>query len=156
MSSTASNDPPKKSRFADEEGDQDERVSPYTAHRRQALQEDRKSHVPFYPESYPRVESSNARKSVPEFLDTFSELRPEDEVIIMGRVLSKRLAGKRLIFLTLVNEFQKVQVMLNKNNCFREPRRKNRKFEAIRYMIQVGDHICRLRLGTPLAYLAFG
>lgn len=61
----------------------------------------------------------------------------------MGRVRSKRVAGSALIFLDIVNEFQKVQIMINKKKCVPARLARNRKFTVLKHLIQVGDHICR-------------
>lgn len=57
----------------------------------------------------------------------------------MGRVRSKRVSGSKLMFLDIVNEFEKVQVMLSKAKMGAKDDRA--KFPLLKAMIQVGDHI---------------
>lgn len=68
---------------------------------------------------------------------------PSEEVTLAGRVRSKRVVGKGLVFLDIVNEFQKVQIMINKNKCVSEKQGRIQKFSLFRNLIQIGDHICR-------------
>ncbi|KAJ6442943.1 lysyl-tRNA synthetase [Purpureocillium lavendulum] len=104
----------KLSAFASEQETR-ESASPFKQHRQKELREDQESEDPLYPDPYPRLESLPARKSVPEFLEDFHEGVAYENVTLTGRVRSKRVVGKSLIFLDIVNEFQKVQVMINKN-----------------------------------------
>lgn len=121
-----------------------ESASPFKQHRQRELREDQEKEDPLYPDPYPRLESLPARKSVPEFLEDFHEGLSDENVTLTGRVRSKRVVGKSLIFLDIVNEFQKVQVMVNKNKCVSEKHRRIHKFALFKNLIQVGDHICRL------------
>lgn len=95
------------------------------------------------------------RKSIPEFLEDFQKQGPSEEVMLTGRVRSKRVAGRSLIFLDIVNEFQKMQVMVNKSKCVSEEQRRLQKFALFRNLIQVGDHISvighatRTKAGEP-------
>ena len=134
---------PKPSRFTSEqEGHRN--ASPFKQHRQEELREDQLSEDALYPDPYPRLESSALRKSVPEFLEDFHERLSHENVSLTGRIRSKRVVGKSLIFLDIVNEFQKVQVMINKNKCVSEKNRRIHKFALFKNLIQVGDHICRL------------
>ncbi|KAM0262873.1 hypothetical protein ACHAQJ_001464 [Trichoderma viride] len=104
------------SRFVKEEQEEqgEDDVSPFKRHRRKELQEDQKSENPLYPEAYPRLESSSIRKSVPEFLEESQDELSSEPVTLSGRIRSKRVVGSSLIFLDITNEFQKVQIMINK------------------------------------------
>ncbi|PNY24528.1 Lysine-tRNA ligase [Tolypocladium capitatum] len=138
--STAPDVRPRPSRFAGEqEGHRN--VSPFKRHRQEELREDQQSEDPLYANPYPRLESSALRKSVPEFLEDFHERLPHENVSLAGRIRSKRVVGKSLMFLDIVNEFQKVQVMINKNKCMSEKQGRIHKFALFKNLIQVGDHI---------------
>lgn len=130
----------KTSRFAVAQ-DANEALSPFKQHRRDELRKDHESEDPLYPDTYPRSESADSRKSVPEFLEGLHEQVPSEEVTLAGRVRSKRVVGKGLVFLDIVNEFQKVQIMINKNKCVSEKQGRVQKFSLFRNLIQVGDHI---------------
>ncbi|OAQ76147.1 lysyl-tRNA synthetase [Purpureocillium lilacinum] len=125
-----------------------ESASPFKQHRQRELREDQEKEDPLYPDPYPRLESLPARKSVPEFLEDFHEGLSDENVTLTGRVRSKRVVGKSLIFLDIVNEFQKVQVMVNKNKCVSEKHRRIHKFALFKNLIQVGDHISVTGIAT--------
>lgn len=132
------------SRFAKEEQEeQEDGVSPFKRHRRKELQEDQRSEDPLYPEAYPRLESSSIRKSVPEFLQESQDELSGELVTLSGRIRSKRVVGNSLIFLDITNEFQKVQIMINKSKVASEEQSRVHKFRLLKNLIQVGDHICR-------------
>ncbi|KAG5934171.1 hypothetical protein E4U53_000751 [Claviceps sorghi] len=143
------------SRFAVPQGAANEPVSPFKQHRRDELREDQETQDPLYPDPYPRLESSSSRKSVPEFLEQFPTSVPSEQVTLSGRVRSKRVFGKGLVFLDLVNEFQKVQVMVNKNKCVSDSRLRIKKFSLFKNLIEIGDHISvtghatRTKAGEP-------
>lgn len=113
------------------------------------LRQAQEAEEPYFDEAYPRLAtpepSSPIRKSVPEFLEDFHKLA-DDEVTLMGRIRAKRVSGKGLIFIDLVNEFKKVQIMLNKKSIFAGSQKAAGGFSLFRNMIQVGDHICELRI----------
>ncbi|POR32733.1 Lysine--tRNA ligase [Tolypocladium paradoxum] len=145
--STAPDGRPKPSRFASEQQGHGN-MSPFKQHRQEELWEDQQSEDPLYPDPYPRLESSDLRKSVPEFLEDFHERLSHENVSLTGRIRSKRVVGKSLIFLDIVNEFQKVQVMVNKNKCVSEKNRRIHKFALFKNLIQVGDHISVTGIAT--------
>lgn len=145
-------------------------LSPFKKQRMEELEADQRSEDPLYPKRYPRIEerwsqdpentpiqdeshlddtafdnikSSAQRKSAGEFLEDFHSLGEATPVVINGRIRSKRVAGKKLMFLDVVNEFQKVQVMLNFSLVMKESTDSRSKWALFRYMIQVGDHICK-------------
>ncbi|TFB07290.1 Lysine-tRNA ligase [Trichoderma ghanense] len=128
------------SRFVKEEQEELDDVSPFKKHRRQQLQEDQQSEDPLYPEAYPRLESSSIRKSVPEFLEEQQNELSREPVTLSGRIRSKRVVGS-LIFLDITNEFQKVQIMINKSKVAAEQESRVHKFRLLKNLIQVGDHI---------------
>lgn len=130
------------SRFVKEEQEELDDVSPFKKHRREQLQEDQQSEDPLYPEAYPRLESSFLRKSVPDFLQESQNELSSEPVTLSGRIRSKRVVGS-LIFLDITNEFQRVQIMINKKKVAAEQESRVHKFRLFRNLIQVGDHICR-------------
>lgn len=131
------------SRFVKEEQEEHDVVSPFKRHRQKELQEDQKSENSLYPEAYPRLESSSIRKSVPEFLQESQHELSNEPVTLSGRIRSKRVVGSSLIFLDITNEFQKVQIMINKSKVASEEESRVHKFRLLKNLIQVGDHICR-------------
>lgn len=116
-------------------------MSPFRRQRLEQLQENQTSEAPLYSEAYPRLPADDARKSVPEFIEECQDALPTEPVSLSGRVRSKRVVGKSLIFVDIVNEFQKAQVMINKKNCQLGETNKHQ-FRLFKNMIQVGDHIC--------------
>lgn len=128
------------SRFVKEEQEELDDVSPFKKHRREQLQEDQQSEDPLYPEAYPRLESSFLRKSVPDFLQESQNELSSEPVTLSGRIRSKRVVGS-LIFLDITNEFQRVQIMINKKKVAAEQESRVHKFRLFRNLIQVGDHI---------------
>lgn len=129
------------SRYADAV-DEAENTSPFKRQRQHDLREDQESEEPLYSESYPRLQSTEDRISAPEFVEECKDEMPTEPVTLTGRVRSKRVVGKSLMFLDIVNEFQKVQIMVNKKNCD-AARHGMQKFKLFKSLIQVGDHICR-------------
>lgn len=141
--SDAKNDTPEISDSREEA----DHVSPFKQQRRADLGKDRESESPLYPESYPRIEPSEQRMAVPEFLEIQDDESSRPLINLVGRVRAKRVAGRSLVFLDIVNEFQKVQIMVNKSKCV-EPSdnvctHNTKKFKLFTSLIQVGDHICR-------------
>ncbi|RFU75319.1 lysyl-trna synthetase [Trichoderma arundinaceum] len=135
------------SRFAEEQDEQDD-VSPFKRHRQKELQEDQKSEDPLYPEAYPRLGSSSIRKSVPEFLQESQDELSSEPVTLSGRIRSKRVVGNSLIFLDITNEFQKVQIMINKSKVAADQESRLHKFRLLKNLIQVGDHISVTGIAT--------
>ncbi|KAL6701900.1 hypothetical protein J3F84DRAFT_356100 [Trichoderma pleuroticola] len=136
------------SRFVKEEQEEHDVVSPFKRHRQKELQEDQKSESPLYPEAYPRLESSSIRKSVPEFLQESQHELSNEPVTLSGRIRSKRVVGSSLIFLDITNEFQKVQIMINKSKVASEQESRVHKFRLLKNLIQVGDHISVTGIAT--------
>lgn len=133
---------PKPNRFHGAQ-DVNEELSPFKKQRKEDLLKASTEDEPLFTESYPRLEDPKVRRvSVSEFLEAFHSRLPDEEVQLLGRVRAKRIAGKGLIFLDVVNEFQKVQVMLSKNGVATDPNPSHR-FRLFRSVIQVGDHICK-------------
>lgn len=124
-------------------GESSEELSPFKKQRRTMLWEEQQSEDPLYPESHPRLEHTQQRYSVPEFIEAFNaaEHNEMENVTVYGRVRSKRAAGKYLVFLDIVNEFERLQVMVNKAKCMGDQETRNRKFAMFRSLIEVGDHI---------------
>lgn len=115
-------------------------LSPFKKQRQDDLRQDRESEEPLFPDPYPRItQAASERKSVPDFLKFFHERIPNESVTLMGRVRSKRVLGSKLVFVDIVNEFERVQVMISKAKMGTESNRA--KFKLFRHMIQIGDHI---------------
>ncbi|KAI5467322.1 hypothetical protein BGZ63DRAFT_346295 [Mariannaea sp. PMI_226] len=114
------------------------------------LWEEHQSEDPLYPESHPRLTHTQQRYSVPEFIQAFDAIEHADldKVTVYGRVRSKRAAGKYLIFLDIVNEFERLQVMVNKSKCMGDQDTRNHKFALFRNLIEVGDHIYAYNLAA--------
>ncbi|CAG9955106.1 unnamed protein product [Clonostachys rosea f. rosea IK726] len=132
-------------RFSSElEPSEDDELSPFKKQRQAEFEEDKNSEEPLFPDPYPRLEKSkHERKSVSDFLASFHGEAKEapKEVTLCGRIRSKRSAGKALIFVDIVHEFRKVQVMINRQNLFIRSEDGINKFSLFKKMIQVGDHI---------------
>jgi lysyl-tRNA synthetase, class II len=131
-----------QNRFTDRDTS-DDRTTPFKAQREKTLQLDRQSDEPLYSETYPRIEPSSIhRKSVSEFLNDFHDTLSDEQVIVSGRIRSKRVMGSSLIFLHIVNEFKSLQIMISKARVVDDKKFKAHKFSMFRNLIQVGDHIC--------------
>ena len=106
--------------------------------------------------SNPSVHSSTSAKPPPranpdsdqiptpsEFDERLGQAEREATVLratLTGRIRSKRVVGSGLVFVDIVNGFQRVQVMINKKKCLETGHR--HAFKMWRNLIQVGDHIC--------------
>ncbi|PGH03092.1 lysine-tRNA ligase [Blastomyces parvus] len=71
-----------------------------------------------YPEPYPRLSVDKRSISCDEFHSKYEHVKPnetaeKDSVVIYGRIQSARIAGSKLIFLDLVQNGRKVQVLCN-------------------------------------------
>lgn len=94
----------------------------------------------------PPVSPSETRDRIPtneEFEDGYNEAERETTVLhatLTGRVRAKRVVGSGLVFVDIVNDFQKVQVMINKKKVLTTTHRQA--FKMWRNLIQIGDHIC--------------
>lgn len=120
-------------------------VSPFKKQRQTELREEQESEDPLYPESHPRLHHRAERMSVPEFIEAFNDhLDETKDIFVCGRVRSKRIVGKNLIFLDIVNEFERLQVMVNRSQCMLDQEERRIKFSLFRSLIEVGDHICRI------------
>ena len=117
--------------------------SEFKKQRKTQLREDQESSEPLWNESYPRMSDPLKVVSVPEFIETFEnqtltgDLR---DVTIAGRIRSKRVMGK-VIFLDIVNEFRKVQVMVSKGKTGAPEAGRSLRFDLLKNLIQVGDHV---------------
>lgn len=138
----------KVSRFAEEEKDESSTASPFKLQRQKELKEAKEADGSLFSEAYPRLPSSETRTSIPEFVESFDDL-PASPVTVSGRVRAKRQSGKFLTFVDIVNEFQKVQVMINKKTVCKDgdaPSLQQEQFMLFNNLIQVGDHVCTLCL----------
>ncbi|KAF5009845.1 hypothetical protein FDECE_3967 [Fusarium decemcellulare] len=129
--------------------DDNEGLSPFKQQRRTELWAEQESEDALYPETHPRLEHRAKRMSVPEFLEAFrDELDDTKDVSVYGRVRSKRVAGKNLVFLDIVNEFERLQVMVNRSKCMLDQAQRRIKFSMFRNLIEVGDHISIVGIPT--------
>ncbi|KAH7321238.1 hypothetical protein B0I35DRAFT_351255 [Stachybotrys elegans] len=85
--------------------------------------------------------------SVPDFLAAFNKAAFEEPVVIMGRVRRIRSSGKDLLFMDVVNEFEKVQVMISRKKCFYQTD-SAAKWRLFRKLVKSGDHISVTGTGT--------
>ncbi|KAJ4271582.1 mitochondrial lysine-tRNA synthetase [Fusarium torreyae] len=126
-----------------------EGFSPFKQQRRTELWAEQESEDPLYPETHPRLEHRARRMSVPEFHEAFRDsLDDTRDINICGRVRSKRVVGKNLIFLDIVNEFERLQVMVNRSKCMLDQEERRVKFSLFRNLIEVGDHISIVGIPT--------
>ncbi|KAJ4131093.1 mitochondrial lysine-tRNA synthetase [Fusarium equiseti] len=119
-----------------------EGLSPFKKQRRAELWAEQKEEDPLFTETHPRLVHRTEPMSVPDFYEAFENaLDDSKDVTVHGRVRSKRVVGKHLIFLDIVNEFTRLQVILNRSKCMVEHDLRRLKFGMFRNLIQVGDHI---------------
>lgn len=124
-------------------------LSPFKRQRQTELWEEEHSEDPLYPESHPRIQNRFKRMSVPEFIEAFNDnLDGTKDLEICGRVRSKRIVGKNLIFLDIVNEFERLQVMVNRSQCMLDLEGRRAKFSLFKNLIEVGDHISVVGIPT--------
>ncbi|KAF4971957.1 hypothetical protein FSARC_1357 [Fusarium sarcochroum] len=129
--------------------DSTEGFSPFKQQRRTELWAEQESEDPLYPETHPRLEHRAKRMSVPEFHEAFRDsLDDTKDISICGRVRSKRVVGKNLIFFDIVNEFERLQVMVNRSKCMLDQEERRVKFSLFRTLIEVGDHISIVGIPT--------
>uniref|UniRef100_L2G0B8 Lysyl-tRNA synthetase n=1 Tax=Colletotrichum fructicola (strain Nara gc5) TaxID=1213859 RepID=L2G0B8_COLFN len=105
---------------------------------------------------YPRLKHMTKKVSVPVFKKRWIKEKlekPSEEIVTLyGRVHSIRTQGKRLLFVTIVNEFEKIQGMINFGNL--NDKITLDKFGLLTRMIEKGDHIsltgkpCRTKTGA--------
>ncbi|KAF3802906.1 Lysine--tRNA ligase [Colletotrichum gloeosporioides] len=105
---------------------------------------------------YPRLKHMTKKVSVPVFKKRWIKEKlekPSEEIVTLyGRVHSIRAQGKRLLFVTIVNEFEKIQGMINFGNL--NDKITLDKFALFTRMIEKGDHIsitgkpCRTKTGA--------
>ncbi|CAF3512076.1 unnamed protein product [Fusarium graminearum] len=103
-------------------------VSPFKQQRRTELWAEQEEEDPLFTETHPRLVNRATRMSVPEFYETFDScLDDSNDITVYGRIRSKRVVGKNLIFIDIVNEFTRLQVMVNRSKCMvdQEDRRLN-------------------------------
>ncbi|KAF5670424.1 lysyl-tRNA synthetase class II [Fusarium circinatum] len=119
-----------------------EGYSSFKQQRRTELWAEKESEDPLFEETHPRLIHRAERMTVPEFHEAFRDALDESkDISVCGRVRSKRVVGKNLIFLDIVNEFARLQIMLNRSKCMVEEEARVLKFALLRNLIEVGDHI---------------
>ncbi|KAK6722159.1 hypothetical protein SNK03_001012 [Fusarium graminearum] len=117
-------------------------VSPFKQQRRTELWAEQEEEDPLFTETHPRLVNRATRMSVPEFYETFDScLDDSNDITVYGRIRSKRVVGKNLIFIDIVNEFTRLQVMVNRSKCMVDQEDRRLKFGMFRSLIEVGDHI---------------
>ncbi|KAF6837791.1 lysyl-tRNA synthetase [Colletotrichum plurivorum] len=104
-------------------------------------------------ETHPRLVHRSKHKSVPAFRKLNSKekleaLNEEDIVTLYGRVQSIRSHGNKLMFVTIVNEFEKVQGMINYRTLSQQKDLSPYAFRMFGRMIEKGDHISLTGLPT--------
>ncbi|ESU06117.1 hypothetical protein FGSG_00875 [Fusarium graminearum PH-1] len=110
--------------------------------RRTELWAEQEEEDPLFTETHPRLVNRATRMSVPEFYETFDScLDDSNDITVYGRIRSKRVVGKNLIFIDIVNEFTRLQVMVNRSKCMVDQEDRRLKFGMFRSLIEVGDHI---------------
>jgi lysyl-tRNA synthetase class 2 len=126
-------------------------VSPFKQQRRTELWAEQEEEDPLFTETHPRLVNRATRMSVPEFYEAFNNsLDDSKDVTVYGRIRSKRVVGKNLIFIDIVNEFTRLQVMVNRSKCMVDQEDRRLKFGMFRSLIEVGDHICRIPNAYPV------
>ncbi|OLN84412.1 Lysine-tRNA ligase, mitochondrial [Colletotrichum chlorophyti] len=95
-------------------------------------------------ETHPRLIHRRNHMSVPTFRKVYGGLKQDDPastevVTLYGRVQSVRLHGNKLVFLTIANEFEKIQGMINFRSLGPDMTLDTFKFFA--RLIEKGDHI---------------
>ncbi|EWG36735.1 lysyl-tRNA synthetase, class II [Fusarium verticillioides 7600] len=116
--------------------------SSFKQQRRIELWAEKESEDPLFQETHPRLIHRAERKTVPDFHEAFRDVLDDSKYVsVCGRVRSKRVVGKNLVFLDIVNEFERLQVMLNRSKCMVEEEARGLKFAMLRNLIEVGDHI---------------
>jgi lysyl-tRNA synthetase class II len=126
-------------------------VSPFKQQRRTELWAEQEEEDPLFTETYPRLVNRATRMSVPAFYEAFNNsLDDSKDVTVYGRIRSKRVVGKNLIFIDIVNEFTRLQVMVNRSKCMVDEEDRRLKFGLFRSLIEVGDHICRIPNAYPV------
>ncbi|KAF5610334.1 lysyl-tRNA synthetase class II [Fusarium subglutinans] len=119
-----------------------EGYSSFKQQRRTELWAEKESEDPLFEETHPRLIHRAERMTIPEFHEAFRDALDESkDISVCGRVRSKRVVGKNLIFLDIVNEFARLQIMLNRSKCMVEEEARGLKFALLRNLIEVGDHI---------------
>ncbi|ROT39523.1 lysyl-tRNA synthetase [Sodiomyces alkalinus F11] len=94
-----------------------------------------------YSESHPRLKTQEGRMSIPQFKKRWQPQKTPDTsklVTLYGRIQSIRKHGNKLIFLTIVNEVETIQGMINLKMV--QPMTKEA-FKLFGRLIERGDHI---------------
>ena len=97
--------------------------------------------------TWPRIQNSPHDLTVVEFLNKYkhlvkNEVVKEDTVVVRGRMTSCRLAGGKLAFLDVVQDYVQVQVVLNFSKISFAGVSPT-EFRNFLKLIQRGDIICR-------------
>ncbi|KAL0935379.1 lysyl-tRNA synthetase [Colletotrichum truncatum] len=118
------------------------RTSEFKKMRSKALEE--VAATGLYKETHPRLVHRSKRMSVPTFKRKWIQEKleePSNEVVTLyGRVQSVRAHGNKLVFVTIVNEFEKIQGMINFRNLS-SPDVTIDRFKLFARLIEKGDHI---------------
>ncbi|KAL2877694.1 mitochondrial lysine-tRNA synthetase [Colletotrichum sp. CLE4] len=130
------------------------RISEFKKMRLQALEEVREKGV--IKETHPRLVHRKKPMSVPAFRKVWEKKEELNDpsnaevVTLYGRVQSVRLHGNKLVFVTIVNEFEKIQGMINYRNLgAHSPDMNIDTFKLFARLIEKGDHIFEAITGNP-------
>ncbi|KAI0149939.1 lysyl-tRNA synthetase [Hypoxylon sp. NC0597] len=90
---------------------------------------------------YPRLGSRPSRISIPNFRERYQDVATTpatEELTLEGRIMSVRRSGSRLVFLSIMGEYQEVQVMISLNQLS-EPKPDPRQFREALHPLLRGD-----------------
>ncbi|GJC84961.1 lysine--tRNA ligase, mitochondrial [Colletotrichum liriopes] len=126
------------------QGEEEARVSEFKKTRTKALEEAGEKGL--YKETHPRLVHRKKPMSVPAFRKVWKDAKLDDPgnaevVTLYGRVQSIRSHGNKLVFVTIVNEFEKIQGMINYRNLGNVPDMNIDTFKLFARLIEKGDHI---------------
>ncbi|OTA91456.1 hypothetical protein M434DRAFT_397197 [Hypoxylon sp. CO27-5] len=90
---------------------------------------------------YPRLGSRPSRISIPSFRERYHDVATtpaSEEVTLEGRIMSVRRSGSKLVFLSIMGGYQRVQVMVSLNQLS-EPKPEPRQFRESLHPFLRGD-----------------
>ncbi|OBR09993.1 Lysine--tRNA ligase [Colletotrichum higginsianum IMI 349063] len=124
--------------------DENARISEFQKMRLEALEEVGAKDL--YNETHPRLVHRRKPMSVPTFRKVWKDANLDDPsnteiVTLYGRVQSIRLHGKKLVFVTIANEFETIQGMISYRNLGSAPNMNIDTFKLFTRLIGRGDHI---------------
>jgi lysyl-tRNA synthetase class 2 len=101
--------------------------------------------------------------SIPEFRRQYEDKQQFDSdmpaATVYGRIRSKRQHGKFLLFVDVVNEFERLQGLISWKALL-GAKVTEEQFNEFLHLIEVGDHICkraaRTEMIAPITQLTLG